>query len=232
MRERRLEELERALREVCQSLMRADPDIRAIVQFGSSVYLPEEAEDVDLLVLSGSPKPIGVYLTAVEGFPVPVHVVPAKAGRKLEPLLAASVRAWGRVIAGDPEEVERAVEGVPPPSLKEVEEALSAAEASVEAARDGEGLAYFLIRAGLHSLAEATKKGALLALCSARRANGEVVRKFVGIVRNLWPFLKGSRPPEECLRALESLLPEVRKLVEMAAERAREAERGERGRGE
>jgi hypothetical protein len=40
------------LPQICEALLRADPDILAVVQFGSSVYAPELALDLDLLVIT------------------------------------------------------------------------------------------------------------------------------------------------------------------------------------
>jgi len=216
------ERIEGVVREVCRRLKEVDPGIRAVVQFGSSVYAPDLAEDIDLLVLSEAPRPIGVYLAAVEGAPIPVHIVPAKAGRKLEPFLAASVRAWGRVVAGDPLAVEEAVRGVPPPSLEEVEEALLTAEASVKRAQTEEAEAVqFLLRMGAQSLLEAVKKGDAIALCSREglKAERALMRDFEGIVRALRPMINGRCAPRDDARRLALLLSRARRLFALAKSR-------------
>ena len=38
---------------ICKRLVGYDKDIVEIIQFGSSVYAPEHARDVDLLVITG-----------------------------------------------------------------------------------------------------------------------------------------------------------------------------------
>jgi len=53
------------LPQICEALLRADPDILAVVQFGSSVYAPELALDLDLLVITKRKKDDGVYWNAV-----------------------------------------------------------------------------------------------------------------------------------------------------------------------
>ena len=49
---------------LCEKLIRADPDILEIFQFGSSTYAPELARDLDLLVITKSKKPYGCYFWA------------------------------------------------------------------------------------------------------------------------------------------------------------------------
>jgi len=39
---------------VVRKLLEYDPEIVEIVQFGSSVYAPEHARDLDLLIITGS----------------------------------------------------------------------------------------------------------------------------------------------------------------------------------
>jgi predicted nucleotidyltransferase len=47
---------------ICRSLLKYDNDIVEIIQFGSSVYAPEYAKDVDLLVITKKRKEYGGYL--------------------------------------------------------------------------------------------------------------------------------------------------------------------------
>ena len=54
------------MRWVGEKLLKRDPSIVEIVQFGSSVYAPDLSRDVDLLVISRGPKDYDVYLDAVE----------------------------------------------------------------------------------------------------------------------------------------------------------------------
>ncbi|MBO3801977.1 MAG: hypothetical protein JTT12_06630 [Candidatus Brockarchaeota archaeon] len=66
------------LGKVCEKLLDYDPNIVEIVRFGSSVYAPEHARDVDLLVITGKAKEYGGYLDAANsgdvGFDVDVLV--------------------------------------------------------------------------------------------------------------------------------------------------------------
>jgi len=76
---------EKLLNVVCEKLLKCDPDIVEIIQFGSSVYAPDLSRDVDLLVISSDPKDYDVYLDAVdEANPLfNVDVVVVKLGQEL-----------------------------------------------------------------------------------------------------------------------------------------------------
>ena len=54
------------LKAVCEKLLKHDPEVVEVVQFGSSVYAPDLSRDVDLLVISREPKDYDVYLDAVD----------------------------------------------------------------------------------------------------------------------------------------------------------------------
>lgn len=86
---------------MCAALRRADPDIVEIVQFGSSVYAPALALDVDLIVTRKARKDDDRYFDAVDqaGCPLRVDVVTLEAGEKLH-ALAASVWPAHRVLYG------------------------------------------------------------------------------------------------------------------------------------
>lgn len=48
---------------LCKALLSADPDICSIILFGSFVYAPSLARDIDLLVTTTSRKDYGIYLS-------------------------------------------------------------------------------------------------------------------------------------------------------------------------
>jgi len=47
----------KALEGICENLIKYDPNIVEIIRFGSSVYAPESAKDVDLLIFTKDKKP-------------------------------------------------------------------------------------------------------------------------------------------------------------------------------
>lgn len=54
----------KALEGICENLIKYDPNIVEIIEFGSSVYAPESAKDVDLLIFTKDKKLYEGYLDA------------------------------------------------------------------------------------------------------------------------------------------------------------------------
>jgi len=68
-----------------------DKDIVEIIQFGSSVYAPEYAWDVDLLVITKDKKEYGGYLDCLDDFDFICDVVVREAGDKLKSGFACNI---------------------------------------------------------------------------------------------------------------------------------------------
>ncbi|MCS7252465.1 MAG: nucleotidyltransferase domain-containing protein [Armatimonadetes bacterium] len=113
--------------QAAELLRRFDPNIRAIVLFGSAVYAPKLANDLDLLVITERKRKDEVYWDAVCGLPVWVDVIVHRVGEPLSGLIAAGVRAFGQLIWGDVGAVEEVLPKIPVPtfeeSMKRIEEA-------------------------------------------------------------------------------------------------------------
>ena len=116
------------LPQICEQLVQADPDILAIVQFGSSIYAPESARDLDLLIFTRDRKAYGVYDDATLDFPLPIDPVPHSIDRPLGGYLAASVAAWGKLLYGERYTVERMIEKMPVPTYDEARQEVSIAD--------------------------------------------------------------------------------------------------------
>ena len=82
---------EEKIRRICSLLKEYDRDILEIVRFGSSVYAPELARDVDLLVITRKKKEYGGYLECLEEVGVDVDVVVKEAGDKLNERFARNI---------------------------------------------------------------------------------------------------------------------------------------------
>jgi len=123
-------EIEKWLPKICEALLEADPEIVAIVQFGSSVYAPDLALDLDLLVVTRSRKDSKVYWDAVwsSGQPFWVDVVVVEQGEQLG-FLSAAVRAFGRLVFGDKQVVQEVTKEMPVPTFDEARRVLRAGEA-------------------------------------------------------------------------------------------------------
>jgi len=82
---------EKKIRRICSLLKEYDEDILEIVIFGSSVYAPKLARDVDLLVITRKKKEYGGYLERLERVGVDVDVVVKEASDKLNERFACNI---------------------------------------------------------------------------------------------------------------------------------------------
>ncbi len=62
------------LERICRRLLEYDANIVEIIQFGSSVYAPQYARDVDLLVITGKAKEYSGYFDAANPEDIPFNV--------------------------------------------------------------------------------------------------------------------------------------------------------------
>ena len=65
---------EQELEAICSRLTEYDSKIVEIIQFGSSVYAPKSARDLDILVFTEQKKDYSGYLDAVDGSELPYDV--------------------------------------------------------------------------------------------------------------------------------------------------------------
>ncbi|MFQ6091192.1 MAG: hypothetical protein ACE5OR_00665 [bacterium] len=80
------------IRCLCEELLRNDPHIRDIIQFGSSIYAPDAALDIDLVVTTHSKRDYAVYLEAAVDSPVTVDLMVREPGEKIGKDIAAGLR--------------------------------------------------------------------------------------------------------------------------------------------
>lgn len=103
---------------LCKALLSVDADIRDIILFGSFVYAPSLARDIDLLVTTTNRKNYGVYLDAVGNFPMNVDVIVRQPGENIGDRVAWGVRAVGQVLMGDGQTLKE-VMSMPAPTFGE-----------------------------------------------------------------------------------------------------------------
>ena len=117
------------LKRVREELLRRDPDIVEIVQFGSSVYAPDLARDVDLLVISRDPKDYDVYLDAIDVVnpPFNVDVIVVKPGQKLREELIRGVLGAFNVLYGSGKYILEYARKLGDPTYEEARAALRVA---------------------------------------------------------------------------------------------------------
>lgn len=122
------------LPKLCEALLRSDPDIIAIVQFGSSVYAPELANDLDLLVVTKRKKDFRVYMDAVSEFPLNVDVVPVQFDESAG-AVSVGVRAFGRLVWGNISAVLEVTKDMPVPTFDEARRVISAGYTYIQMAK-------------------------------------------------------------------------------------------------
>jgi len=121
---------------VCRRLLEYDPNIVEIVQFGSSVYAPEHAKDVDILVLTKKAKEYEGYLNVVhtEDLPFNVDVVVVDLDRKLGEDFIRGILGAFKVLYGSGKHVLDYAKTLGDPTFNEAKAALRAARDYMELA--------------------------------------------------------------------------------------------------
>jgi hypothetical protein len=109
---------QRELDNLCKALLAADTDIRDIILFGSFVYAPSLARDVDLVVTTANRKGYDVYLDAVADFPLNVDVIVRQPSENIGDRIAWGIRAVGQILVGDGETLKEVMK-VPAPTFED-----------------------------------------------------------------------------------------------------------------
>lgn len=111
-----------------RALRAADPDIIEIVQFGSSVYAPRLARDVDLLVLTRAKKDYSVYLDAVADYPKNVDVMLKEPGESIGANIALVLVTFSRTLYGNGLTRQEAMKTVAVPTFEQARKRIHLAE--------------------------------------------------------------------------------------------------------
>ncbi|MFN4179035.1 MAG: hypothetical protein ACK4I8_01875 [Armatimonadota bacterium] len=128
-------QLKTCLNRAIEALLRVDKNIRAIVLFGSAVYAPKLACDLDLLVITERKRSQNLYLDAVGNLPVWVDVVVQQKGEKLTGPVAAGVMAFGKLVWGDVNAVREVLNRVAVPTFDEARQRILDADDYMREAR-------------------------------------------------------------------------------------------------
>ncbi len=118
------------LKAVCEKLLKHDPEVVEVVQFGSSVYAPDLSRDVDLLVISREPKDYDVYLDAVDEAnpPFNVDVIVIKPGQELRKELIRGVLGTLNILHGNGRYILEYAKELGDPTFEEARSALRVAQ--------------------------------------------------------------------------------------------------------
>lgn len=129
------EAIEELSRQAARSLRRADADIQSIVLFGSGVYAPDRARDLDLLVITSKKKDLDVYWDAVEDMPLGVDVVVKEVGEQLGEGLKLGVKVFGQLVWGESQYVKEVIGEMPVPTYEDARVRVGNAEEYMQLAR-------------------------------------------------------------------------------------------------
>ena len=226
----------RRLASLVKKLRANDPDIIEIVQFGSSVYAPRLARDVDLLVLTRAKKDYGVYLDAVVGYPKNVDVVPKEPGESMGADIALSILTFSKTLYGNGRTRQEAMKTMPVPTYDQAVKLLIAADRDLERAHQEPDPFYrdLNYRGAFNRLFDAARYAAMTFLVTDETRWGELPKKlpapFNKQFREFIKFLHvqfsydGAYPKDRVNEAFQEWRGKVSAFVDALAARAQSAE--------
>jgi hypothetical protein len=88
-------------RQLCETLKENDADLINIIQFGSSVYAPDLARDIDLLVTTRSKENEDLYWDTFADLDLGADVIVRTPGQPMGKNIAASTRLMGNLLCGN-----------------------------------------------------------------------------------------------------------------------------------
>ena len=168
--------------ELCKRLLNYDPKVVEVVLFGSSVYAPERARDVDLLVFTRGDEDRHGYLDAVDDL-FGVDVMVKRVGEALKGDFAWHVLGAHRVLYGDGSYLREATSN---PGNLPFEEAWAAIEAAKRYIKDAE-------EATTEALKDTHIRDAFNKLFHAARLASMA---YLATEETRWGKVKGMLPPE------------------------------------
>ena len=115
-------------------MVNADANIRDILLFGSAVYAPDLALDIDLLVTTTQKKGYDIYLDAVADGNLNVDIAVREPGERISDSLALAVCATHRVLYGNGETLQEAMNFMPVPTYDDARDYLTLANRGADVA--------------------------------------------------------------------------------------------------
>ncbi len=123
------------LRQRCQRLKEADQDLIDVIQFGSSVYAPDLARDIDLLVTTHSKKDEEIYWDIFLDLDIGVDVLVRTPEQAMGGDIAASVRLMGNVLFGTGDTLKAAEAYMTVPTFDRARKSLQTADTNLASAQ-------------------------------------------------------------------------------------------------
>ena len=167
-------------RRIINNLRACDPDIIEIVQFGSSVYAPRLARDVDLMITTRAKKNEDLYWDAVEDFSKNVDLLIREPGQKMGNDMALGVFVFSKSIFGNGLTRKEAQGFMEIPTYDDARHYLKMADETVEKARQEKNERYRKARCCLafDLLFDAARYGAMTFLATSETRWGELPKRL------------------------------------------------------
>ena len=217
--------------ELCKRLLNYDPKVVEVVLFGSSVYAPERARDVDLLVFTRGGKDRHGYLDAIDDL-FGVDVVIKRVGEALKGGFAWHVLGAYQVLYGDGSYLREATSNRGDPPFEEAWAAIEAAKGLLSEAEEREGAVKDrYIRLAFNELFHATRLASMAYLATEETRWGKVkgmlppefgdkFEDFIDILHVEY-FYHGRYPKERAREEFEAWLRRVEDYVRQLIERTK-----------
>lgn len=123
------------LHQLCETLKENDADLVDIIQFGSSVYAPELARDIDLLVTTRSKENEDLYWDTFADLDLGADVIVRTPGQPMGKDIAASIRLMGNLLCGDGQTFKEAEVYMAVPTFERAQITLETADATLALAQ-------------------------------------------------------------------------------------------------
>jgi len=171
--------------EICKRLVGYDKDIVEIIQFGSSVYAPEYARDLDLLVITKNKKEYGGYLDCIDDLDFSCDVIVREVGDKVKSGFACNILGAFEVLYGEGEHLKEMTADFEP-RFREARSYIRGAKEDMEMARrsEDEDDRDRRIRTAFNSLFHAARIAAMSYLATENARWGRIKRRLLQPYRN------------------------------------------------
>ncbi len=123
------------LRQLCETLKENDADLVDIIQFGSSVYAPDLARDIDLLVTTRSKENEDLYWDVFANLDLGADVIVRTPGQLMGKDIAASIRLMGNLLCGDGQTFKEAEAYMAVPTYDRARKSLETADTNLATAQ-------------------------------------------------------------------------------------------------
>lgn len=123
------------LRQLCEALKQTDANLVDIIQFGSSVYAPDLARDIDLLVTTRSKENEDLYWDTFADLDLGADVIVRTPGQLMGKDIAASIRLMGNLLCGEGQTFKEAEAYMAVPTYDRARKSLETADTNLATAQ-------------------------------------------------------------------------------------------------